>query len=272
VLLATDLDGTLLFEKGKLAESEQSLLRDASEAGITRVLLTGRNYFSLNTVISSHAPFDYVCYSSGAGIIRWSDKKVLREAMLQKEDSERLTRRLKEQKANFFRLFPLPDNQQFTSFQGNRPPEDFYRRKHRYAPWERFEEQHDCSQFLVICRDSFQRDELMNLIRRELPQLSLISATSPMDHQTPWLEIFPEQVNKSGALKYLCPLIGVSRNKVYALGNDWNDQDMLLWAEKAWVVKNAPPELASHFETAEHESGSALQKVLQRMLGDMNDF
>lgn len=77
-------------------------------------------------------------------------------------------------------------------------------------------------------------------IRQALTGFSVILATSPLDHESAWVEVFPRGVCKSRSAQWLASRLGIEQKDVAAVGNDYNDQDLLEWAGQAFVVENAP--------------------------------
>jgi HAD-superfamily hydrolase, subfamily IIB len=68
----------------------------------------------------------------------------------------------------------------------------------------------------------------------EYPDLVMIKS-SPI-----FLEVMNSQVNKSGALKYLCQAMRISPAEVVAFGDNYNDMDMLESAGMGIAMGNAP--------------------------------
>ncbi|MGH9562525.1 MAG: HAD family hydrolase, partial [Terracidiphilus sp.] len=52
-------------------------------------------------------------------------------------------------------------------------------------------------------------------------------------------------ISKGWALERLAARLGVDRKETMAIGDNWNDVDMLEWAGQAIVMGNAAPELRS---------------------------
>jgi hydroxymethylpyrimidine pyrophosphatase-like HAD family hydrolase len=57
------------------------------------------------------------------------------------------------------------------------------------------------------------------------------------------IDIVAPTVDKSEALRFLCARGGVEIGEVLAIGDNWNDREMLLAAGKGCVMGNADPEL-----------------------------
>ncbi|MEO1840586.1 MAG: HAD hydrolase family protein, partial [Pseudomonadota bacterium] len=83
-------------------------------------------------------------------------------------------------------------------------------------------------------------------------------------HQSTWYEIFPSNVSKSSAAAWVCSEFNLDSNEVFAIGNDYNDLDLLRWCTRSRVVANAPPELISEFEiVASHDDDGFAQGVVE---------
>jgi hydroxymethylpyrimidine pyrophosphatase-like HAD family hydrolase len=76
-LVATDLDGTFLKNDRSISAGNLEALHKLGEKGIIRVAATGRNLKKVEEVIAPYIPFDYIVFSSGAGVYKWSEKKHL---------------------------------------------------------------------------------------------------------------------------------------------------------------------------------------------------
>lgn len=84
-LVATDLDGTFLKNDKSITKENLDTLHSLEERGILRVVATGRNLKKTQEVIANHVPFDYIVFSSGAGVYDWKNKKLLFSQNLDKE-------------------------------------------------------------------------------------------------------------------------------------------------------------------------------------------
>jgi len=96
-----------------------------------------------------------------------------------------------------------------------------------------------------------------------------VRTTSPLDGASLWLEVFAPGTNKSGAAAWLAERLGIGAQDTYAVGNDFNDLDLLEWAAHARVTANAPPELAARFRSVpSHDADGFAHAVREwRLLG-----
>ncbi len=88
------------------------------------------------------------------------------------------------------------------------------------------------------------------------------------------LDLLPRGVSKGWALERLAARLGVDRKETMAIGDNWNDADMLEWAGQGIVMANAAAELRTLAKTrgwkqapSNDEDGVAV--VLERVLAKM---
>jgi hypothetical protein len=65
-----------------------------------------------------------------------------------------------------------------------------------------------------------------------------------------WIELFPASAGKGSAAAWLAGMLQVSPERSLAVGNDYNDLDMLQWAGHSLVMEDSPPGLRRRFPTA----------------------
>ena len=63
------------------------------------------------------------------------------------------------------------------------------------------------------------------------------------------LDILPTGVSKGAALQRLAARLGIDRKETMAIGDNWNDMDMLEWAGQGVVMANAALELRAQAKT-----------------------
>jgi len=104
------------------------------------------------------------------------------------------------------------------------------------------------------------------LLKRSLPQYSVIRATSPLDRESLWIEIFPLTVSKAKACSFLCGKLDIPLEDTLALGNDHNDVELLHWANQKFVVSDAATELLPIFPQVTSSINSAFSNMISRVL------
>ena len=261
-MVVSDLDGTLRRGDGTFGAADLGALGSVGNAGIVRVCATGRTLYSCRQVLPLDFPIDYLVFSSGAGIVDWRTQTMLRALHLEQGQINDVGRVLLAADVDFMVHEPIPENHRFIYRESGRENPDFRRRCEKHAqfcrPWSDFSALSMATQFLVIARPA-DAGPSHGFLMESLPDYHVIRATSPLDGQSAWLESFPCRF-KSLACQWLIEKIGLARESVLAVGNDFNDLDLLHWAGKGYVVANAPELLRGLFPIvpSNEESGVAV--------------
>ena len=261
-LVAVDFDGTLFCSSragradsssgtvpARVCEENHAALKSLGTRQICRVIVTGRSLFSfLGAAEKLNLDIDYLIFSSGAGLLRWSDRELLKCASLGSEEIQEIGSILKAEKADFMIQAPIPDNHHLHYWSAGEGHSDFYRRLEIYREWSRPLSENErgpekASQFIAVLPPRTQLEPFYS----KLKNFSLIRATSPIDHESIWLEIFPPTVNKGLATEELTRSLGLSAQDVLGVGNDTNDLDLLEWAGTAYTVADAHGDLSDRF-------------------------
>lgn len=253
-MVVTDLDGTLLDGDAQLGGANRRALERLGEAGIVRVVATGRSLHSAELVLAPDFPIDYLVFSSGAGILDWRSRELLAVHELPCEHAQAALDLLLSKGLAFMVHLGVPDNHYFYyhvpsgAASGENP--DFDRRCQRY---EAFAQPLDgrtldglrVTQLLAV--EAPGSASHYGALVKELAHLNVVLTTSPLDHRSRWIEIFSLAASKSRAAEWLRRRHAVAHHDVVAIGNDYNDRDLLDWADHAYVVANAAPSLRQRY-------------------------
>jgi len=273
-MVVTDLDGTLFQKQQRVSAANLDALHRLGQERVLRVIATGRNLYSARKVLPREFPVDFVIFSTGAGIVDWPAQRLIRAVTMRSGELERAFRLLRGHRLDFMVHRPVPENHYFVYFASGRENPDFRARLGIYRefaipgsdgalPMRR------ASQLLAIepqatgeppprwgsapavwgstPPDGPAISSLLEELRRELRGLNVVRTTSPLDGRSRWIEIFPAEVLKSLAASWLAARFGIDRSAVLALGNDFNDLDLLEWAPHGFLVGGAAPELLGRF-------------------------
>jgi len=251
-MVISDLDGTLYPRGGPFSSRDLQTLQSLSKEGITTVIATGRSLYSLKKVVDPDFPIDYLIFSSGAGIIDWRSKELLKKAeSLKGTEVQKTALILKNRDLDFMIHRPIPENHFFTYYPAGRDNPDFESRCLIYgefaAPGSLPAGQFPPACQLLAIENKNHRASLYKEIKNELKYLKVIRTTSPLNGRSTWIEIFPKTVSKGLAASWLAARLGLNADQVMALGNDYNDLDLLHWAGESYVVESSPAELKENF-------------------------
>ena len=253
-MVVTDLDGTLLDARARLGGANRRALERLGERGHVRVVATGRSLHSAEQVLDAAFPIDYLVFSSGAGILDWRKRELLAVHELPVEHARGALDSLIARDLAFMVHLGVPDNHHFhyylpASQRGAANP-DFERRCARYRAFAEPLVDHSLAGLRVtqlLAIEAPGRESHYEALVEELAHLNVVLTTSPLDHRSRWIEIFSPAASKSGAAEWLRRRHGVAHADVVAIGNDYNDRDLLDWAEHAFVVANAAASLRERF-------------------------
>lgn len=265
-MIITDLDGTLFASNGRISFKNLEMLRKLKRSNIIIVIATGRNIYSANRVLGKDFPIDYLIFSSGAGIIDWSSKKIISSRSLTKNDIYLTIESFKNEYIDFMIHHAIPDNHIFAYHLTGKHNPDFLRRVELYRDFAyeydtKKHELDEACQFVGIepAQSGLSKIEV---IKSKLDKLNIVRATSPLDHKSVWIEVFPRDVSKSIAGMKLASACGISENNIAVIGNDYNDADLLTWVDNSFVVSNAPPDLRQqHLVVSSNDSNGFSEAV-----------
>lgn len=266
-MLVTDLDGTLLNNQQQVDPRDYQTLIELGRSRIIRVVATGRSPYSFRKLIPDNFPIDYLVFSSGSGVMDWSTKELLVSQDLDGSQIDPLISLFYQHHLPFKLLHPSPDNHRFWFYQNGYASPDFLNRLDIYERYgtpiqiKRGVYQ-KASQFLLILPDD---EDFFLQLKAQCKGVKVIRATSPLDHQSIWMEVFPEHVSKGYGMNYLLDRCGITLNQVAGIGNDYNDIDFLDLCEHAYMVSNGPERLKAKYKTAPSNEEAAIFWLSQEL-------
>lgn len=255
-MFVSDLDGTLIHGNRSFAPADLDALDELKARGVVRVIATGRSLFSARQVLDGAPPgiIDYLIFSSGAGIVDRRSGRLLRSEVMSPEQVRRVAAHLVKSGEDFMVHEPIPRNHRFVHYRHREHNPDFSRRLDIYRAFatphtaERgFRYREGACQVLVVLPPGEDPAARVDQLRALFPGLSVVRATSPIDGRSTWIELFPRSVSKAQAAEHLRRLHGVPPALTAALGNDYNDEDLLDWANRSFLVDSGPDHLARRF-------------------------
>lgn len=271
-LVATDLDGTFLKNDKSITKENLDTLQSLGERGILRVVATGRNLKKTQEVIANHIPFDYIVFSSGAGVYDWKNKKLLFYQNLDKESVRQLSDLLVARDLNFHLFKPVPENYKCWYYRGSVPCSefesyfDFHQSFAEPLPVNRNIDSEAC-QFLVVFPNNMDRfQSLKDEIQKRFPEVKVVRTSSPLETGYIWMEIFHHSVSKGNGVKFLCDSLQIGHEYTLGIGNDFNDLDLLEFTNYSYIVENGPQELKLRFLPTKSNEESAFAKAVEKHL------
>lgn len=279
-LFVTDLDGTLLTDTKQFNRQDLDALQTLREEGYAVAIATGRSDYSFRTLMASLGmcgskscpAIDYVLFSTGAGIINYPTELLLKSLSLSASDVTTIVDYLELLQLDYMVHKAVPDTHQFFYKQHSAQNPDFSRRLEIYSEYATPLSEKSlpllpaATEVLCIVPRS-KGGEITDKITNAFGQFSVIRATSPLDGESSWIEIFDSGVSKSQGAAWLAESLGIAQENTCAVGNDYNDEDMLHWAEHSYIVRNSPRRLQELFEVVSSNNEGGVSEVVAHFLG-----
>ncbi len=285
-LWLTDFDGTIKPEgDGRVAPADLDALKRLGDLGWFRVVATGRSLFGFVKAWEPGLELDALIFSSGVGRCAWGPMgpgPLLAARVFAPEVAAAALQAALELGYGFFAYQAPPDNHHFYYQRSARVPAGFERRLEIYAaqarPWSgdffRREPAEPLSQVhIMVPAPELGRVEaefrrlMRERGRRPEEELSLVHSSSPFGDGCLWLEIFPPKITKGRAAAELARDLGLAPDRAVALGNDYNDRDLLNWAGRSFVTADAPEELRQRHPAMPPAGRGGLAWALETVLG-----
>lgn len=270
MMVVTDLDGTLLNSDIKISKANKRTLRKLGEKRFIRIIATGRNYFSVTKCVPRDLPLDYLVFSSGAGIMDWKNREVLKSYNLTSEEVRQSFDILVEKGLDFAVLYAVPNNHKFEFIQRSKSNPDFERRNKLYGNYAKRTEIHKFKPYescqLIAIDPGNKAVDNYNEIKDRLPNLKVIRSTSPLDNKTLWIEIYSSNVSKAKGVEYIAEKFNISKQNIMVIGNDYNDLDLLNWSHNSFVVDNTPNELKKEFDVVNSNDDDGFTDAVNKWL------
>jgi Cof subfamily protein (haloacid dehalogenase superfamily) len=251
-LVAIDMDGTLLPNETQAVSRRNVLaLQAAQAAGITVAIATGRRMaYTAPLLDGLGLRTDTPLITSNGAVIRTLSGQRIHRCHLEARVARGLCGLLRPFGALVF-TFDRPGR-------GELVLEDLKQVHGRIAVW--VESNHNAIEVIKPLEEAFSNGEdpiqgmlagglrKMNKAEEALKASAWGGSCECVRTEYPArdlsiLDLLPRGVSKGRALERLAGRLGVSRLETMAIGDNWNDVDMLEWAGQAVIMGNAATEL-----------------------------
>lgn len=265
-IVATDVDGTLFRSDRTVSDTDLQTLRNLHDKGICTVLATGRSIWSFTNMAGPDFPVDYLVFSCGAGVMDWSKKEVIYKTGIDSAGIRKIKVYLSELNADYCIHDEIPRNHFFFPYRSGRLNPDFEKRVATYLPFEKkVDDISSAAQILAIFPEA-DHQQLISDADKALAGFRVIRSTSPVDNKSLWMEIFQKGVSKAAGISKIADLFGIKQQDIMAVGNDYNDVDMLSWAGQGFITSNSPDELKARYINVPSNNDNGFTKAVELWL------
>ncbi len=262
LLIALDIDGTVLLEDETLSPGVVEAVEHAHRAGHEVMVATGRSWEGTRGILRvlGIAPEFVVC-SNGAVVLKRleADELGYERWHVETFDPREVLQQLREHLPDARYLVELPDGRRlYTEYL-----EDWNLVHARRVPFDELGAQPVC-RIVVVAPDKGEQDFVDLVSRIGLHQVSYAVGW------TAWLDIAPHGVDKSTGLELVRTELGIDAEHVLVIGDGRNDVGMFRWAldngGRAVAMAQGPQEVrdaAGETTASVHDGGVAA--VLRRL-------
>ena len=254
-----DLDGTLLNSQSQITEENAQAVAEAAARGIEIVIVTGRRYHSARQIVDGLRCELHLIVTNGA-LIKSKEGETLQRFLLPAATARRVLEATPEFRSSDAVVFDRPRENQviFETVDWDDPFRGgYYRRSREFIA--QVSPLTDCLN--GHSPDAPPEDPLevmfvgpcqsIDAARRKLQQLDFaneytIAFTEYLTRDLSVLDVVRSGVSKGVALAAWTRRRLIPREEVMALGDNWNDRDMLEFAGLPIVMGNCVDILKSH--------------------------
>lgn len=262
-LIGVDVDGTLLDSTGQMPRANWQAIQDAVAAGIHVAIVTGRSYPSARPIVDSLPGSVSLIVSNGA-VERAMDGSTVARRLLNRRIARSVLGGTRPFRAAAALIFDRDTERQviFETMDWEHPA--------RKAYWGR---NHTLIARSVPLEDALTEDPiqvmfnggvdemrpLYETLRRDLSDVS-VTLTEYRQRDFSLVDVTAPDATKGSALAWRAQQLGLTRTEVMAVGDNYNDLEMLEFAGLPVVMGNAVDGLKErgwHVTGGQNEAGLA---------------
>jgi len=269
-LIGIDIDGTLLDSSGRLPEANRDAIRQAVVSGVHVALVTGRSYPFARPVAVDLPPTVTLIVSNGA-IERRLDGTTMARRLLDRHVAAHVLGVTRHHRDAAAVIFDRDEDRQivFESMDWAHPGRRAYwtRNQSRIARAEPLESALDEDPIQVMFNGAV---DTMRLLAGELDAIraGFVVALTEYEHRDfSLLDITSPAATKGLALAWRAQELGLQREQVMAVGDNFNDLGMLEYAGLPVVMENAVSGLKTRgWHVTGHQDEAGVAQAIRRFV------
>jgi len=247
-LIAVDIDGTLLDSRGQVPEANQRAIAAAVERGMEVALVTGRRY-TFAMPVAERLPVPLTMIVNNGALVRTKQGETFARQLLPRESARRVLEATREYRMGALLLFDRPKENQilFESLDWANPSRtDYWRRNREYltqiAPLEAGLTE-DPIQVMYTGGVAEMRRLAERLAGLEFAGEYSVQMTEYEAKNFTLVDVLHTDVSKGAALRNWASRQGYTPGEVMAIGDNFNDLEMLSFAGIPVVMGNSVAEM-----------------------------
>jgi Cof subfamily protein (haloacid dehalogenase superfamily) len=245
-LIAMDIDGTLLDSKSQLPEENLRAIVEASKRGIETALVTGRR-FDFALPIAQSIPCEIDLLVNNGALAKSKEGTTLMRSMLPRTTAREILESTLEYRDFAGVVFDRNEGHRVIlekvdwddPFRGG-----YFRRNREHigicSPLtDCLNNDEDPIQVMYTGNCRPMRDAMEKLEKTATKHGFALSLTEYLERNLSVLDVLRADVSKGSALRRWAELRGIDRESVMAIGDNWNDLEMLEFAGRPVVMGNS---------------------------------
>jgi len=271
-LLAIDIDGTLLDSRFELSEANRAAVVAARQHGAEVVLVTGRR-FSFAQPIAAQFPLELTIITSNGALVKSPDGTTLARQLLPRAQARAVLAAAGAYRDNALLLFDREAMGQIVAERldlAHTPVERYVERNRQYLQQvKRLEDALTDDPIQVLFMGAVQplRELYRQLREAAFAPAVTLARTEYVERDLTLLDVLAHRCNKGVALARWAASRGIAAEETMAIGDNWNDWEMLEFAGLPVLMGNSAEELKQKgwaVTGSNDESGvaTAIQKYL----------
>jgi len=250
-LIAMDIDGTLLDSRSQLSAGNAEAIAEAAARGIEIMIVTGRRFNSAK-LIAEELPCEVEFIVSNGALVKSKSGETHLRSLLPTDTARRVLHATEEFRPMSGVIFDRPAENQviFERIDWDGPFVGPYLRRHRnqvaeVMPLANCLNGEDPVEVMFIGEYARIRAAKQRLEVLEFRSDYTLALTEYEQRGFSMLDVLCQGVTKGAALEEWARRRGIPRENVMAIGDNWNDREMLEYAGLPVVMGNGIPELMS---------------------------
>jgi hypothetical protein len=271
-LIAIDIDGTLLDSKAQVSQANLEALRRAHESGIETILVTGRRHrFALP--IAQSLGFDLWIISSNGAVTRSTGGEAFHRDLLPQATAMKLCRHMSEFRNYSVITFDREGMGAIVCENHDHLYSVIQRWMEKNAPYIEYVSPvekaliEDPIQVMFCGPVGLMRDAQTHLLNSDFTAEITVLRTQYDLRDLTIVDILNAGCSKGHALERWAAHRGLDRSQVMAIGDNYNDIEMLTFAGHPVIMGNASDELKQNGWTVTlHNDESGVAAVVEQVL------
>ena len=268
-LIGIDVDGTLLDSRGHLPPDNRAAIFEAVAAGVHVALVTGRSYPFARPVADTLPDSITLIVSSGA-VERLKDGTVLARRLLSRRVAADVLTATRPHRDHAALIFDRDDANQivFETMDWEHPGRKHYWLRNQHLIGQAIPLEDALSEDPVEVMFNGAADAMRALtesLQAEAQEYA-VSLTEYVHRDFSLIDVTAPAATKGRALAWRAEQLGLTRDQVMAVGDNFNDLEMLEYAGTAVVMANAVAGLSQPgWHVTGHQDEPGLAQAIRRL-------